>query len=169
MAKDTVNGFSALLSIPDSFDRGTISMKIPRLANGARLTIWARNVRDRLTVLQIYKSVLFAGSDTSRNPPLADSKFLDRTNVEGTTVFLNNCAKCHSLSKDMEGPRLQDLMAMRSMDWIYRFFVDSKQIAGDTIHEKLKKAFNNLECPEFKNLTRADIVGVVYYIEYEQP
>jgi hypothetical protein len=168
MAKDTVNGFPAMFSLPDSLELGAISMKIPRLPNGSRFTIWASNVKDSITVLQIFKSAHFAGSDTSANPPLTASKFVDRTNVDGKLVFINNCVVCHSLSKNVEGPRLEDMIAMRSTDWLYRFFEDREHMKRDAFHEQMKKEFNNLECPENKNLTRADIVAVVYYVEYGQ-
>jgi hypothetical protein len=168
MARDTVNGFPAIFSLPDLLVHGDISMHVPKLTDGNRFTIWAAKVKDSATVLHIYKSVLFMGSDTSRNPPLALSKYFDRTNANGGTVFMSNCARCHSLFKNVEGPRLQDMMAMRSTDWLYLFFTQRKQMGKVTFHEKFKNEFNNLECPEFKNLTKEDIVALEYYVEFQQ-
>jgi hypothetical protein len=168
MTRDTVNGFPAVISMPDSLDLANISMKIPKLTNGNRFTIWASIVKDSSIVLQIFKSVYFLGSDTSRNPPLTDSKFFERTNVNGKPIFITNCLRCHQLAGNVDGPRLQDMIAARSTDWFYRFFTDRKHMGNDAFLDQMKKEFNNLECPEFKNLTKEDIVALVYYIEYQQ-
>ena len=168
LEKDTVNGFPAEFSLPDLLGQGSISMLIPKLADGNRFTIWASKVKDSATILHIYKSVLFAGSDTSTNPPLTDSKFIERTNINGKTVFVANCVKCHTLAGNVDGPKLQDMIATRSTDWLYRFFTKRKQMEKDAFHEKLKSAFNNYECPEFKNLTKEDIVALDYYIEFHK-
>src|SRR6185437_7634278 len=52
-SEDTVNGFPAIFSVPDSLHLGDVSMKIPRLASGDRFAIWASKVNDLSTVLAI--------------------------------------------------------------------------------------------------------------------
>ena len=36
---------------------------------------------------------------------------------------------------------------------------------NDSFHQKMKRAFDNPECPEFKNLTKEQAVALVYYVE----
>ncbi|WP_431216137.1 c-type cytochrome [Puia sp. P3] len=164
-SEDTVNGFPAIISLPDKPGQGEVTMKIPGLTDGNRLTIWASNVKDRETVLQIFKSAIFAGSDSSRNPPLGDSKHFRRTNVDGKALFVADCESCHQLRGRVEGPKIQDLIAAKDANWLYRFFTDEDLRATDSSHQRLKRAFNNTECIKIKNMTEPDAVALFYYIK----
>ncbi|MBN9385450.1 MAG: c-type cytochrome [Chitinophagaceae bacterium] len=123
-SEDTVNGFPAVFSIPDSSQPGDVTMKIPGLASSDRFTIWASKVMDIPTVLRIYKSTMFRGSDSSTNPPLKEVKYFDRTNADGKMLFVANCQACHTMRGQVDGPRIQDLIVMRNAEWLHRFFTD---------------------------------------------
>jgi hypothetical protein len=165
IAEDTVNGCPALISIPDTLGKGDLSMVIPEIPNGRIFTIWGGKIQDIETVLQIYKSLFFEGSDTSKNPALTSSKFIYKTNANGKSLFMSNCSACHSLAKIVDGPRLQEMAAARTIDWLYKYLTDRKSTANDPVHQKIKKAFNDLECPEFRHLTKEEIVAIAFYID----
>lgn len=163
LSEDTVSGFRAVFSVPESWQRGEISMKIPTL-NGKRFTMWGSNVKDTATILAIFKSAMFAGSDSSANPPLPPVGNFERTNVDGDSYFIAECRVCHGL-RHVDGPRLRDFVDTRSADWLYRFFTDSAFRAKDKLHQSWKRQFNNMECPEIRTMTREDAVAVYYYIK----
>ena len=75
---DTVNGFLAFISIPDSATVGFTRLLIPNIGNGYELQMSGYIVRDVKTVLRIFKSVRVAGSDTTKNPQLSFEKFTSR-------------------------------------------------------------------------------------------
>jgi hypothetical protein len=162
-----VNGIRAILSVPESWHHGEVAMKIPRLPDGRRFTIWASKIKDYSTVLQIYKSAMFAGSDSLRNRPLADIKLFERTNANGKALYLSLCSSCHAASGRFEGPTIQNMIAARSPDWLYRFFTDASGRSTDSFHQKMKRAFNNVECPTMK-MTKQQAVAIFYYIKSER-
>lgn len=165
LSEDTVNGFPAVFSVPDSLQPGHVIMKIPRLASGNQFTIWASKVIDIPTVLRIYKSSMFRGSDSSINPPLKETRYFDRTNADGKSLFVTNCQACHSMKGQIEGPRIQDLIVSRNADWLYRFFTDKELRAHDRFHQEMKKTFNDVECVEIDHMTKAEAVALFYYIK----
>lgn len=165
LSDDTVNGFPAVFSVPDPLQAGDVTMKIPELASGLRFTIWTSKVKDLSAVLGIYKSVIFRGSDSSANPPLKELKYFDRTNADGKALFVANCQACHTIRGQVEGPRLQDLIATRNANWLYGFFTDKGLRAGDLLHQEMKKAFHNVDCVEIDDMTRSQAVALFYYIK----
>src|ERR1700733_2521977 len=165
LSGDTVNGFPAVFSIPDSLQLGDVTMKIPNLANDDRFTISASKVKDLPTVLRICKSAIFRGSDSSTNPPLRELKYFDRTNADGKALFVANCQACHTMRGQVEGPRIQDLIVTRNADWLYRFFTDKGFRARDHFHQEMKKAFNDVDCAEIDHLTKPEAVALFYYIK----
>jgi hypothetical protein len=165
LSEDTVNGFPAVFSVPDSLQRGEVTMKIPRLANGDRFTLSASRVQDLPTVLGICKSAVFRGSDSSTNPPLGELKHFDRTNADGKALFVANCQACHTMRGQVEGPRIQDLIVTRNVDWLYRFFTDKSVRASDHFHQEMKKVFDGVDCVEIDHMTKPEAVALFYYIK----
>jgi hypothetical protein len=165
LSEDTVNGFPAVFSICDSLQLGVVIMKIPSLADGNRFTISASRVKDLPTVLEIYKSAIFRGSDSSTNPPLKELKYFDSTNADGKTIFVSDCQACHLIMKHDDGPRIQDLIASRNPVWLYRFFTDKEMRARDRFHQAMKKAFNGVECVQKDDMTKSQAVALYYYFK----
>jgi len=163
--EDTVNGFPAIFSVPDSLQRGDVVMKIPELASGHRFTIWASKVTDQPTILRIYKSAMFPGSDSSKNPPLMEDRYFDRTNADGKMLFVASCQACHMMKGQFDGPKLQELITPRSADWLYRFFTDKGLRTSDHFHQEMKKAFNGIDCVEMDHMTKPQSVALFYYIK----
>ena len=79
-------------------------------------------------------------------------------------IFSSACSDCHYLIGNIDGPRLQDMMAMRSTQWIYNYLTDRKFRENDALHQRIKKAFDGAECPLFLSLTKQDVVALSYYI-----
>jgi hypothetical protein len=165
LALDTVNGFRVLFTLPDKCEKGQVAMKISMMPESRRFTIWASNVKDSATIIQIYKSVLFAHRNPYRSAPVVYPHYFERTDVNGKVLFRELCQACHSMQRHVDGPRLRDLMEVRSADWIFRFFTDRKEMQNDRFHQQMKREFDNRECPEFKNLTKEQAVALEYYIE----
>ena len=165
LTEDTVSGFRAIFSVPDSGQQGFVSMMIPSLSNGDRFVIWASKVKDRSTVLQIYKSAIFPGSDTAVNPPLADVKHFEPTNEDGKALFVVKCQVCHPMWHIVDGPRIQELIATRNAEWLYRFFTDRTFRANNRFHQLMKKDFGNVECIEMPTMTKSEAIALFYYIK----
>lgn len=168
LTEDTVNSLRAVFSVPEAWQRGDLSIKIPSVRNGNCFTMSGLKVRDQATVLQIYKSLMFAGSDSSKNPRLKDVSSFERTNADGDSLFMVNCLACHRLNEIVEAPSLQDLLGYRDADWLYRFFTDQNFRAKDGLHQQLKRAFNNRECIMLDKLTKEDAVALFYYIRSQR-
>jgi hypothetical protein len=167
LAEDTVNGFPAVVSIPDSLQQGVVSMKIPALRESGRFTIWASKVKDLATVLRIYKSVVFKGSDTSANRALVDVSRFAQTNVDGKALFQAECASCHPVKGRYDGPTIRGFLGNRDADWLHAFFTDSSFRAHDKLHQKYLQVYNNVDCAAFGNMTREDAIALFYFIKLQ--
>jgi hypothetical protein len=162
-AKDTVNGFPARITKPDISGKGYISMFIPKVTEKDKFTIWGANVKETEVVLKIYKSIIFKTSDTSKNPKLTDSKFIYSMHGNGKILFNQNCANCHSITKDLIGPALNELIQKRSNDWLYTFLTNRKNVLKDSLYQALSKKYD-YRCTEFPNLTKDDVELISDYI-----
>ncbi len=163
-AKDTVNGLTARIMIPDTAGRGYISMYIPKVTEKNKFTIWGDNIHETDTILKIYKSITFKNSDTSKNPALTLSKFIFTAHGSGKMLFYNNCASCHSIYKDMTGPALNEIISRRSSEWIYQLLTDRKKVQNDSLYKTLSSKYD-YHCLEFSSLTKEDVELIVDYIK----
>jgi hypothetical protein len=163
-AKDTVNGFPARIMKPDTVGKGYTSMFIPKVTEKDKFTIWGTNVQETEVVLKIYKSIVFKNSDTLKNPPLTDSKFIFSSHGDGRTLFIQNCASCHSITKEMIGPALYDLIQKRNNDWVYTFLTNRNAVIKDSLYQALSRKYE-YHCLEFPNLTKEDVELISDYIK----
>lgn len=163
-AKDTVNGLPALIMKPDIVGKGYTSMFIPDVTKKDKFTIWGREVKETDVILKIYKSILFKNSDTLKNPPLTDAKFISSAYGSGKTIFIQNCASCHSVVKDLTGPALNQVLQKRDINWLFNFLTNKKAVIVDSMHLVLSKKYE-YKCVEFPSLTRQDVELLVEYIK----
>ena len=163
--QDTINGLIAKLVIPITPGDGYIRMYI--LVNrDDKFSISGHNIQSTDTILKIFKSIVFKESDTTINEALTMSKFKEYPNGTGKTLVMLKCASCHAMNKITEGPALKDLVQDRSTDWLFKFFTQREVVANDTIHIKLKEAFN-AECMKIPDITKEEIELIRDYIMYK--
>ncbi|MEI6949609.1 cytochrome c [Paraflavisolibacter sp. H34] len=165
IAKDTVNGLRATITVPTTPGSGYIAMRIPRVAGKNQFTIWGKDIKDSGLILKIYKSIVFKNSDITFNPPLPESKFVQNPHGSGKGLFQQNCASCHAISKELTGPALYDVVKKRNSGWIYQFLTNREAVATDTAYIALSKAYE-FRCPVFPLLTKQDVQSIVDYVMY---
>jgi hypothetical protein len=162
--QDTINGLIARLVIPVTPGDGYIGMFIP-VNREDKFSIMGQNVQNTDTILKMFKTIVFKESDTSINSRLKIDKFKSYPNGTGKTLFQQNCASCHSLTKEIVGPSVQVQMHGKTSDWLYKFVTHRKLVANDSTYQNLKKKYNNLECLQFPNLTKEDVDQIAQYIQ----
>ncbi|RYF77504.1 MAG: cytochrome c, partial [Chitinophagaceae bacterium] len=88
---------------------------------------------------------------------------------EGKSIFTTRCAGCHNISKVLTGPALAGVDQRRSIDWIINFVHSSQTVikSGDKDATALFAKFNNIQMPDHKDLSEAQIKNVVEYIKTE--
>ena len=164
--QDTINGLIARLAIPITPGDGYIKMYIP-VNRDNKFSISGHNIQNTDTILKIFKSIVFKESDTTINSVLTMSKFKEYPLGTGKTLVMQKCASCHAMNKITEGPALKDLMQDRSADWLFKFFTKRELVSNDSMHVKLKEAFNNHECMTFPDITKEEIELIRDYIMYK--
>lgn len=97
-----------------------------------------------------------------------DFTLMDSTQWMGKLLFEQNCLTCHSPSDEVVvGPGLRRISERRDKQWIIEWVRNPQQVlrSGDQDALKLYKRFNKLDMPAFTNLSEADIMAIVSYVE----
>ena len=149
--------------IPITAGDGYIRMFIP-VNKQDKFSISGYNIHQTDTVLKIFKSIVFKESDTSINGQLNTNNFKMYPKGTGRTLYSQNCASCHTISKTLTGPALADRIQVRNVDWIYKFLTNRRTMGKDTANLNLKKEFG-LDCYIFPSLTKDDVGAIVDYIK----
>ncbi|WP_121357764.1 c-type cytochrome [Flavisolibacter nicotianae] len=161
--QDTINGLKARLAIPIEPGKGYIRMFIP-VNSQDKFSISGHGILQTDTILKIYRSIVFKESDTSINNNLAVDSFKIFPNGNGRTLFLANCASCHSVTKTLTGPALTDRIIVRSNEWIFKFLTNRQTLGKDTANLSLNKQFG-MDCMHFPNLSKDNVDLIVDYIK----
>ena len=163
---DTINGLIARIAIPVTPGVGYIRMYIP-VNRKDKFSISGHNIQSTDTILKIFKSIVFKDGDTTINTMLTMPISEEYPHKEGKTLFMQECASCHAMNKITYGPALKDLMQDRSTDWLFKFFTERELVSNDSMHIKLREAFNNHECMTFPNITKEQIELIRDYIMFK--
>ena len=83
---------------------------------------------------------------------------------KGNQLFLSHCASCHHLLKDATGPAMKTAMTNRDALWLRKFLINPKFKSRDKQSSEFKKAWNDMECMKFPELTNADADSLFLYI-----
>lgn len=90
--------------------------------------------------------------------------------VKGKSLFNQNCAACHSLTKKMTGPALANVetrLADEGLDkeWIYAWVKNSSGViaSGDAYANKIYNEYNKAAMTAFPTLSNADIDNILAY------
>src|SRR4029078_8806172 len=105
-AQDTVNGKITAIRMPKKIGGGSIQMFIDNVTDKDKFQLSSNFIADTGTIFQIFKSVTFTNSDTTKNGSLTFAKFKEYPFGSGRTIYYANCSPCHSEYKDMTGPAL---------------------------------------------------------------
>lgn len=71
-------------------------------------------------------------------------------------LFIHYCISCHSIQKDLTGPALSRFLDIRSVDWMYVFLTNRKQLVRDSLNQANLLQYK-AECMEFPELTRRQV------------
>jgi hypothetical protein len=163
-AQDTISGLIAMLQIPKVDGDGYIIMSIPHVTKENKFGIAGTNIKGTDTILQIYKSITFKNSDTTKNSQLTRSKFKEFPFGSGRTLFYTYCQSCHAINKIVDGPHIENLVENRSVDWIYKFLTNRTTVASDSLYQARVKIYG-VHCAEFTSLSKKDIEQIIVYIK----
>jgi mono/diheme cytochrome c family protein len=85
--------------------------------------------------------------------------------VTGKSIFQNNCASCHSLTKEVVGPMLMNVPQRLEKKVIYAWIRNPAAVlkSGDPYFNGLVKKFNGVMMTGFPNLTDGEIDAILEY------
>lgn len=89
------------------------------------------------------------------------------TNKPGQTLFYNNCATCHALTKDLTGPGLSGVtQRITDKKRLYNWIRNPAAVlqSGDPYFNNLKKAYNNVVMNGFPELSDDEIDAILDYV-----
>ena len=93
---------------------------------------------------------------------------IDEKYEEGRSLFLVNCASCHSTQMDkiMTGPALGGITKRRDVNWLYNYTRNSIEMykSGDSIAVELRNQGWAL-MTSFPNLTDNELDKLYYFVE----
>jgi hypothetical protein len=165
LAIDTVNGLGANIVIPNVDGQGVIAMSISSFKDGQdKFIISGSNIVGTDTILQIFKSIVFEESDTTKNPALTMDKFKWNPTGSDKYLFRENCGSCHSRKELMVGPALSGIKTKRTFEWTYNFLVNRKSLLTDTAFINLTRG-KEYHCMEFPKMTKEELQRILNYID----
>lgn len=97
--------------------------------------------------------------------------------AKGKSLFNQNCAACHSLTKRMTGPALANVESRLaedeglSKDWIYAWIKNSSGViaSGDAYANKVYNEYNKAAMTAFPTLSNEDIDNILAYTAAPPP
>ncbi len=97
--------------------------------------------------------------------------------AKGKSLFNQNCAACHSLTRKMTGPALANVESRLSEDegldreWLYAWIKNSPGMikSGDTYANKVYNDFNKAAMTAFPTLSNEDIDNILAYTAAPPP
>lgn len=156
LAVDTVNGLLAFILIPEEDGRGEIGIYIPRIGRQDKFILTGTDITGTPTILKMFKSLVFAGSDTTKNPALTSADFEEINFISGKGLFISKCNNCHASNMDNSVPSMKTITDRRSDEWVYRYLTNRKSLVGDSgLYFPGKN--KSYKCPEFPALTRVEV------------
>ena len=94
--------------------------------------------------------------------------YLQPNILRGRQLFQDQCAACHSITKEGYGPALGSVTKRHSDAWIISFIHNSQHVinAGDLYATNLFKRFDNRIMVSMEFMKADDIHDILHYIEY---
>lgn len=100
---------------------------------------------------------------------IAVSSYGQDSLAAGKQIFMNRCASCHLIAKDLTGPALKDVDKRHSVEWIAAFVRSSQTVikSGDTAANRLFERFHGAIMPDHPDITPVQVADIVRYIKAE--
>ena len=100
--------------------------------------------------------------------------FLKISAQDGRQLFNNNCASCHSITKDLTGPKLGGVLEKepyngdvhKIVNWVHNA---DKLTSSDPYYKGLKSQFGGTQMTAFPGLPDKDIEAIVKYVSTPVP
>ena len=88
--------------------------------------------------------------------------------LDGKTLFRNNCKACHHMEMRLVGPALAGVTERMEMDWLVKFIKSSTSViqSGDAYADSLFLEYNQVLMPD-QNLSGNEITAILDYIKEE--
>lgn len=84
---------------------------------------------------------------------------------KGESLFINNCAACHTMRKKMIGPALAKVEQKYEKEWLYKWIRNSQQLinSGDERANAIYAAYDESLMTAFPTLSEEDIDAILLY------
>lgn len=118
----------------------------------------------------IFVTVLISCAENKQPTVSNNTKNVDIVNdvkyEDGRSLFITNCASCHSLQYELTGPALGNVQdRWKNKNLLYEYIKNSKLvIAKDAYAKALFNKYNKVEMTQFAWMTNEQIEQVLYYI-----
>lgn len=160
-AADVINGYRANIGLSEA--PGHVAVMIMNVNQGRQFIMDGYNLSQPDVVLGIFRSVVFKGSDVSKNRNTPIDSFNVHASASGKSLFRMNCMSCHSFHKEVTGPALNERGAFRDNQWLYKFLANRSSVSADTGQVSLKKKYG-FECPDFSSMSEEECWALIEYI-----
>ncbi|MCM4169289.1 Cytochrome c6 [Arenibacter antarcticus] len=113
-----------------------------------------------LVVVLLLSNSLFAQETAAASSGDADA-------AKGKQLFNQNCAACHSLTRNMTGPPLAGVGEKYEREWLYQWIKNSSALikSGDADAVKIYNEYNQAMMTPFPTLSNADIDNILAYTD----
>ena len=153
MKKDTINGIVAGIAIPITNGNGVVRLRIPHFKNtDNQFEMSGRDIVNTSTILKIFKSIRFAGSDTTLNSNLRLRDFKEYPALKEKAVFDSRCGLCHR--------KHYRSIINRDSTWLSNLFTNQKALVNDPVFTQIKTLYGHYE---LDNETAQELI---FYIRY---
>ncbi len=165
-AQDTINGKIAAIKIPKKDSSGSIQMFINNAADETKFVLASSITNNKDVILQIFKTVTFKNSDTTKNGTISFARFKPYPIGSGSTIYQEYCTACHSRDRVSVGPALTlELINSRTKEWLYTFFKDRKHLIQDSAYLARRRESENFECIQFEDEPKQEVQQLVDYLK----
>ncbi len=159
-AVDTVNGKIVSMTKPRKAGDGTIGIYINHAYDDSHFNLIGSGIHDEQTVFEIFRSIRFKDSDTTVNAVLFAQKFKQTKYPSVKTLFVMNCAGCHSNSdQTLVGPGLTNIDPHRFFRW---FFDTSYAYTPNSPNDSYGTGYHR---SAFYDLSREDVEALIRFSE----
>jgi hypothetical protein len=166
-AQDTINGKIAAIQVPQKDSVGSLTMFVNNAERDRKFVLSGYGTYNDL-IMKIFKSLVFADSDSTRNGVLNFDKFKAYPKGAGLIIYQSTCSPCHSKTRDLTGPALDTtVLGVRTNEWFYTFFRSRHLLKNDSAYLARKKAFLNMQCIELPDYSKEDIDQLIGYLKEE--